>query len=257
MSEQYFSPAETAARLGVTVKALRVYERHGLVQPQRTAAGWRAYGATAFAQLHQVLALKRLGLSLARIAELLRGGGVDMDAVLALQERAMVQARDRAEHALGLIAAARSKLRAGEALTVDDLSQLTKEVAMSDDETMKQIFDPLAQRHFSPEELKGLEARQHEFDPAESAATWGALMAECKALMEKGDPTSPEAMDLAGRWMAQVAKFTGGDPGLFAKAGAIWKDAMADPAAAPKLPMNPEMFGFIARAEAARKAMQG
>ena len=64
-------------------------------------------------------------------------------------------------------------------------------------------------------------------------------------------------MDLAGRWMAQVAKFTGGDPGLFAKAGAIWKDAMADPAAAPKLPMNPEMFGFIARAEAARKAMQG
>jgi DNA-binding transcriptional MerR regulator len=31
MSEQYFSPAKTAARLGVTVKALRVYERYDLV----------------------------------------------------------------------------------------------------------------------------------------------------------------------------------------------------------------------------------
>ncbi len=75
--------------------------------------------------------------------------------------------------------------------------------------------------------------------------------------MAKDDPTSPEAMDLADRWQAQVAKFTQGDPLLAQKATAMWKDAMADPVAAPRLPLNPEMFAFMAKAAAARKAAQG
>lgn len=33
--------AETARFLGLTVEALRVYERHQLVRAQRTAAGWK------------------------------------------------------------------------------------------------------------------------------------------------------------------------------------------------------------------------
>jgi len=44
--------AATARRLGLTVRALRVYERHGLVQPGRTAAGWRVYGPAEIARLH-------------------------------------------------------------------------------------------------------------------------------------------------------------------------------------------------------------
>ena len=70
---RHFSPAEAARRLGVSVKALRVYEQHGLVKPLRSQADWRAYGPEEMARLHQVLALKRLGLPLARIAELLAG----------------------------------------------------------------------------------------------------------------------------------------------------------------------------------------
>jgi hypothetical protein len=37
----------------------------------------------------------------------------------------------------------------------------------------------------------------------------------------------------------------------------VWKDAMNDPDVAPRLPASPEMFAFIAKAEAARKAAQG
>ena len=65
-SARFFSPAETAKRLGVSVKALRVYEAHGLVAPARTQAGWRVYGPVEMARLHQVLALKRLGLPLSQ-----------------------------------------------------------------------------------------------------------------------------------------------------------------------------------------------
>ena len=71
--ERWFGPAEMAQRLGVSPKALRVYERSGLVRPHRTDAGWRVYGPDQQARLHQVLVLKRLGLTLARIGELLSG----------------------------------------------------------------------------------------------------------------------------------------------------------------------------------------
>ena len=66
---RFLSPLETARRLGVSVKALRVYEDKGLVEPVRTQAGWRAYGPEQMARLHQILALKRLGLPLKMAAK--------------------------------------------------------------------------------------------------------------------------------------------------------------------------------------------
>jgi DNA-binding transcriptional MerR regulator len=65
--DSHLSPAETAKRFGISIKALRLYEQHGLLKPLRTANGstgaaWRVYGSDQIARLHQVLALKRLGL---------------------------------------------------------------------------------------------------------------------------------------------------------------------------------------------------
>jgi DNA-binding transcriptional MerR regulator len=255
-AQRHFSPAETAVRFGVSVKALRVYERQGLLQPLRTGAGWRAYGPDQIARLHQVLALKGLGLSLARIAALLADPAVDLDRVLALQEAALAERRGRLDQALRLVTGARARLKAGEALSIDDLTTLAKETAMSDHE-MKTIFEPIVDKHFTGEDRAALNARAGAFDREQISAEWDALFAEGKALMAKGDPTSPEAMDLAGRWMAQVAKFTGGDPKMFQKSAAVWTEALADPDAAPRLPANPEMFAFIGKAEAARKAAGG
>src|SRR5688572_6855101 len=44
MRERSLNPSEAAKRLGVSTKALRLYERHGLLKPIRTAAGWRDRG---------------------------------------------------------------------------------------------------------------------------------------------------------------------------------------------------------------------
>ena len=43
-SAQFLNASEAASRLGVSAKALRLYEQRGLIAPIRTAAGWRAYG---------------------------------------------------------------------------------------------------------------------------------------------------------------------------------------------------------------------
>jgi DNA-binding transcriptional MerR regulator len=64
----WLTAAECAQRIGLTVRALRLYEQHGLITPRRTVKNWRCYGAGEIARLNEVLTLKRLGLSLSRIA---------------------------------------------------------------------------------------------------------------------------------------------------------------------------------------------
>lgn len=248
MSERHLSPAEAARRLGVSVKALRVYESHGLVTPLRSAADWRTYGPDQIARLHQVVALKRLGLSLARIGLLLKDAG-SLDQVLDLQERVLARESLRVAKALEIVRTARAKLAGGSALSIEDLTTLTKETTMTgkaNDEEMKAIFDPLAQKHFTPEENAML--RQRSFDQAETSRNWESLIAEAKALMAKGDPYSPAAQDLARRWQVQVRLFTQGDAEVDRKVLGMWKDAMANPATAPKLPLNPEIFAFVQKA---------
>ena len=70
---QFLNPAEAAYRLGVSAKALRLYEQRGLIAPARTAAGWRAYGPDEMARVAEIAALRELGLSLSQVARVLEG----------------------------------------------------------------------------------------------------------------------------------------------------------------------------------------
>jgi DNA-binding transcriptional MerR regulator len=70
-SAQFLNPSAAAQRLGVSAKALRLYERRGLVTPSRTAAGWRVYGPDEIARVAEIVALRALGLSLSQIARVL------------------------------------------------------------------------------------------------------------------------------------------------------------------------------------------
>lgn len=258
LSQRYLSTAETASALGVTARALRLYEARGLVSPLRTEAGWRAYGPEAMGRLHQILTLKRLGLSLKAIGELLRGRRIGLEQVLALQEEALAQRQAETDKALKLVRRARSELAAGRDLSVDDLATLTRETNVSDrmtDEEMKAVFDPLAEKYFSPAEREELTRRKLDVVGQEQArAEWDALITEAKALQARGDPTTPEAIDLARRWMAQVNRFSSGNAEVNAKVGSMWKDAMSDPATADRLPFDMSLWNFVAEAAKAGKA---
>ena len=60
-SAQFLNPSAAAQRLGVSAKALRLYEQHGLINPRRTAAGWRAYGPEVMARAAEIVTLRTLG----------------------------------------------------------------------------------------------------------------------------------------------------------------------------------------------------
>ena len=70
-SSQFLTPSEAAKRLGVSAKALRLYEQRGLIAPMRTAAGWRIYGPDEMARVLEIVALRELGLTVAQVAGVL------------------------------------------------------------------------------------------------------------------------------------------------------------------------------------------
>ena len=85
-SVRFLNPSEAAKRLGVSTKALRLYEERGLVVPDRTAAGWRAYGPDEMARAAEIVALRALGLSLAEVTRVLGGDRGALEPALAAHQ---------------------------------------------------------------------------------------------------------------------------------------------------------------------------
>lgn len=128
----FMTAAECASQIGITVKALRVYENHGLLSPPRSEKNWRLYGAREISQLNKVLTLKAMGFSLSRITELLSGYESTTDDMLALQQSCLTEHRKRLDDSLSLVTALRERTARGEVLSVVDLVNLAKEMQMKD-----------------------------------------------------------------------------------------------------------------------------
>jgi DNA-binding transcriptional MerR regulator len=83
---QFLSPSKAARRLGVSVKALRIYEQRGFMTPTHTEAGWRSYGPAEMQRAGEMVALRALGLSLAQVASVLEGEAEGLEPALALHQ---------------------------------------------------------------------------------------------------------------------------------------------------------------------------
>lgn len=123
-SARSLSASQAASRLGVSAKALRLYEQRGLIAPQRTAAGWRAFGPAEMARAREIVSLRSLGLSLAQVARVLGGDPSDLEAGLSAHEvRLQTQAHQIANR-LDKVRRLRSDLARGEAPAPADLANV-------------------------------------------------------------------------------------------------------------------------------------
>ena len=123
-SGQFLNPSEAAKRLGVSAKALRLYEQRGLVAPIRTAAGWRAYGPDEMDRAGEIAALRALGLSLAQVARVLKGDPQGLEPALAAHQ---VTLEERIRHLVGAVdkvRGLRNDLARGQAPTAGELTRL-------------------------------------------------------------------------------------------------------------------------------------
>lgn len=248
-TKPYLRTAEVARRFGVSGKALRLYESHGLVRAERTAAGWRVYGPDQISRLHQVIALKSFGFSLSRIAELLAGGLPHLATFLELHEQVLRQEAERVSEALRLLSAARAKLAQQGSLSSDELMNLTKETAMTDKRTddLSAAYEAVAAKHFSSADQATLDANAYR-GMCQADTDWEALHEEALRLMKTGNPRSPEAIDLARRWMEKVFEATGGDPTLTRKMKAVAREMHQQPAFAAASTSSNAVMDFVAQA---------
>lgn len=128
-SARFLSPAEAAGRLGVSTKALRLYERHGLVAPGRTAAGWRAYAPDDMARAAEIVALRALGLSLAQIARVLAGDAKDLEPALAAHQTGLEEQIGALSTAVAKVRDLRAGLAQGRVPGIGELLRLTRPAA--------------------------------------------------------------------------------------------------------------------------------
>lgn len=123
-SAQFLSASEAAGQLGVSAKALRLYEQRGLMAPVRSAAGWRAYGPDGMVRAAEIVALRALGLSLAQVARVLGGDPQDLEPALAAHQAALESQVRQVAGAVERVRALRAGLAQGQAPAAGDLARL-------------------------------------------------------------------------------------------------------------------------------------
>ncbi|MEN3536768.1 MerR family transcriptional regulator [Microbispora sp. ZYX-F-249] len=104
---------ELAARAGITSRTLRHYDRIGLLAPSRVGAnGYRYYDPAAVARLQRILFMRRLGMGLQAISEVL-ADEVDTFDGLRAHIAALEEERDRIERQIQSVRHTIEALQAG------------------------------------------------------------------------------------------------------------------------------------------------
>lgn len=124
VSGEFLNPSEAARRLGISAKALRLYEQRGLIAPVRSAAGWRAYGPDEMARVSEIVALRALGFSLAEVARVLTGDFRALDSALTNHQATLDQRIRQLVAASEKVRELRDSLAHGEPPTPGELVHL-------------------------------------------------------------------------------------------------------------------------------------
>lgn len=123
-SAQFLNPSEAANRLGISAKALRLYEQRGLIAPIRSAAGWRTYGPDEIARAAEIVALRELGLSLGQVGKVLGGDARSLESALAAHQSTLEGRARQIASTADKVRRLRAELVTGKALAVGDLACL-------------------------------------------------------------------------------------------------------------------------------------
>lgn len=123
-SVDFLGPSEAARHLGISVKALRIYEERGLLRPARSATGWRAYGPDEIRRAGEIVALRSLGFSLKQVERVLNGVADGLEPTLGSLQARLELERDQLGRRLEHINVLRRALAQGETPAAPDLARL-------------------------------------------------------------------------------------------------------------------------------------
>lgn len=233
-----------AALAGVTVRALHHYDRIGLLQPQRSASGYRLYGTRELERLEQIVALRFIGVPLKQIGPLLEASAL---AEALPRQRALLEEKRRLlGEAINAIRAAEQSLASGRH---PDTAILTKII-----EVMEMRNDNWSEKYYSSEARAALQERQASWTPelqAKAQQDWLDLFRDVEDALEKNlEPSSETAQAMGQRWKALVGAFTGGNPQVAEGLNRVYADRPNWPEAAQQHMgsfSNPRVWEYMGR----------
>jgi len=176
---------------GVTVKALRHYDRLGLLKPERNEAGYRLYQISDLARLQQILALKSVGLPLKHVRSLLDRDPLPLVATFRQQREVLEDKRRLLDRAIQALTEAEAALMSGASSTTTVLQEVIKVMDMQDVDVMR--------KYYSDEAWELWKHHYEDWPPEE----WRALYRDIMAAINT-DPSGPTAQALVDRWLSVV-----------------------------------------------------
>lgn len=201
--------AQVAKLTGLTARALRFYEARGLIMPLRTSSGRRHFGPAQLERLHQIIAMKRAGLTLAQIQKLSEGRSVDLRALVSAQIEVLSEQAEEIATSRTLLNSVLSRIDRSEPIDVATFCSLIRngDTLMSEekmreialgymDEDQKQAFADSLNRPGLPDG----------FDQEAYGLKWKDLGSRIKAAMPM-DPASDQAQDFAKEWQTLFQPF--------------------------------------------------
>jgi DNA-binding transcriptional MerR regulator len=237
VSEDEIQIGELARAAGLTVRTLHHYDAIGLLVPaQRSASGRRLYSPAEVQRLYRIVALRRLGLSLDEVAEIM-----DRSPDLASAVRRHLA---RVERDLRLVRRLQGTLRSMLAL-----------LERGDEPTLDEFINAIevmtmTESYYTPDQLERLAQRREELGEAgmaQAGRDWAALITAVRAEQANGtDPADPRMQDLARRWRSLVEQFTGGDEGIRESLGRMYRERGAE--SASRGMVNPELMTYLGQA---------
>ena len=193
---------EFASLAGVTVRALRHYDRLGLLKPRRPSAGYRAYTSQDLETLEQIVALKFIGVPLRKIPIVRRGHREAIANAFGAQRRTLEAKQRLIARAIEALGEAETILRAGRAADVSLYRRIIEVIEMQDDaqewsKTYRELVDQkIAHLKTIPKEMR---------DDLRQQLT--ALVGEIKASIDE-DPAGPTGQAFATRWLEILKPFS-------------------------------------------------
>jgi DNA-binding transcriptional MerR regulator len=227
---------ELARRTGVTVRTLHYYHSIGLLVPSaRSDAGYRLYHRRDIRRLHQIQALKRLGVPLAEIGALLSNGALSLPQILTQQLDALDRQLAQMQQLRQRLGNLHQQLtQGGEPELADWLTTLE----------MMTMYD----NYFTAEELQQLPFYQAD---AQREAEWQQMVQELLELQDRSiAPSSPQAQQLARRWMCTLERDTAHNPAFLARLTSMH---LTEPAMQQQTGITPAMLDYITHAFAESK----
>jgi DNA-binding transcriptional MerR regulator len=208
VDQKWLSAAECAARTGLTVRTLHVYEREGLLSPPRSDNGWRRYGHAEIERLSAITSLKELGLTLAQIRTVMSVSPPPLARLLQIQSKVWKRRHGEAVRALALLTTAQSRLASNQTPSLGELCELVKgleENRSPDMQNPHAVIREIMNESMSADEERSLHTwwAQHPGDLAQAREHVAAIKpineAADRLAEQQADPASPEAQALVKR----------------------------------------------------------